>query len=162
MTSVSPIPEGFTTLTPYLTCADAASAIEFYVRAFGATELVRIPTEDGRVMHATLKIGNAMLMLTDEMPEWGTLGPNALGGSPVGIHMYTDDVDAAFEKAVAAGCEVIMPLENTFWGERFSMVQDPYGHKWSLSMCIAEVSEAEMIEASKQVDLNGEGTPDAD
>lgn len=159
MTTVSPIPEGFTSLTPYLTCADAASAIEFYARAFDAIELVRIPTQDGKVMHATLKIGNAMLMLTDEMPDWGTLGPNALGGSPVGIHLYSEDVDAAFAKAVAAGCEVIMPLEDTFWGERFSMVKDPYGHKWSLSMCIAEVSEADMIEASKQVDVNCEGKP---
>ncbi|SIT11899.1 Uncharacterized conserved protein PhnB, glyoxalase superfamily [Thalassolituus maritimus] len=151
--NVAPIPEGFTNLIPYLTCKDADKAIEFYQSAFNAELLHRIPTADNRVMHASLRINGAILMLTDEVPEWHNFGPQALGGSPVGIHMYCDDVGASFAQAVAAGCELVMPLENTFWGERFGMLRDPFGHKWSLSMCVAIVTEDDMIRGAQAVDM---------
>ncbi len=119
MSRVRAIPEGMHSLTPHLICRGAAEALDFYVRAFGAVELVRLPGPDGRLMHATLRVGDANLMLVDEMPEWGALGPLALGGTPVTLHLYVDDVDASFQRAVAAGATPKVPPADMFWGDRY-------------------------------------------
>ena len=112
--AVKPVPDDMHTLTPHLICAGAADAIEFYKKAFGATEMARLPGPDGKLMHAMVQIGDSKLMLVDEMPEWGVLGPKSLKGSPVTIHMYVADVDAAVEKAVAAGAKVTMAVADQF------------------------------------------------
>ncbi|RDK00453.1 VOC family protein [Paraburkholderia lacunae] len=130
---VKPIPEGMHSLTPYLICANAADAIAFYTKAFNAVEQMRLPGPDGKVMHASLKIGDSVLMLTDEWPEHRTVGPKALGGSPVTIHLYVEDVDASFKQAVDAGATVTMPVSDMFWGDRYGQIQDPFGHNWSLA-----------------------------
>src|SRR3989442_7774736 len=114
---VKPIPEDMHSITPHLVCAGAASAIEFYKKAFGATEKGRLRGPDGRLMHAAVRIGDSTVMLVDEMPEWGALGPKALKGSPVTIHLYVDDVDAVVARAVKAGAKVTMPVADQFWGE---------------------------------------------
>jgi len=132
-TSVKPIPEGMRSLTPHLVCDGAAAAIEFYKKAFGATEVTRLPAPDGRLMHAQVRIGDSVLMLLDEWPDMGALGPNKLKGTSVTLHLYVTDVDAAFAKAVAAGATVKMPLADMFWGDRYGQVQDPFGHMWSLA-----------------------------
>jgi PhnB protein len=130
---VKPIPEGMHSLTPYLICANAADAIAFYTKAFNAVEQFRLPGPDGKVMHASLKIGDSTLMLTDEWPEHRSVGPKTLGGSPVTIHLYVEDVDASFKQAVDAGATVTMPVSEMFWGDRYGQIQDPFGHNWSLA-----------------------------
>jgi PhnB protein len=133
-TRINPIPEGHHTLTPHLVVKGASEAIEFYKRAFGAEELARMPGPDGKsIMHAALKIGDSRLFLVDEFPEMGCVGPQALGGSPVTIHIFVEDVDAIFNQAVSAGAEVRMPLMDAFWGDRYGQLIDPFGHKWSLA-----------------------------
>jgi PhnB protein len=145
--SVKPIPEGMHTLTPHLVCADASSAIDFYKKAFGATELARMPGPNGKLMHGAVRIGDSVLMLVDEMPEWGSLGPKALKGSPVTIHMYVEDADAALARAVAAGAKVTMPLADMFWGDRYGQIEDPFGHRWSIATHIRDASPEEMRQA---------------
>lgn len=130
---VNPIPEGYHTLTPHLVVRDAGRAIEFYKKAFAAEECYRMPSPDGKVMHAQLKIGNSILMLAEECPEMGGRSPKALGGSPVALHIYTGDVDAAMKKAVAAGATVTMPVQDMFWGDRYGRLTDPFGHSWSIA-----------------------------
>ena len=131
---VQPIPPGFHTLTPHLVVKDASNAIEFYKKAFGAQEIRRAPWPDGKsLMHAELQIGDSRLMLVDEFPEMDCRGPKSIGGTPVTIHMFVEDVDAAFSKAVAAGAEVKMPLDDMFWGDRYGVLTDPFGHSWSLA-----------------------------
>jgi PhnB protein len=128
-----PVPDGFHTLTPHLVVADGAAAIEFYKQAFGAQELARLLTPDGRaVMHAQLKIGDSTLMLGGEMPP-NALSPKSRGGTSVFLHIYTADADAAFDRAVKAGCAIRMPLSDTFWGDRYGVVEDPSGHQWSIA-----------------------------
>ena len=151
---VRPIPEGMHSLTPYLTVKDAPAAIAFYQRAFGAQELSRIPGADGRLLHACLRIGDSALMMSEEFPEWGGKGPLALGGSPVSIHLYVDDVDAAWSRAVSAGCEVTMPLEDTFWGDRFGSLRDPFGHVWSLATHVRDLTNEEIMESAGKIDFN--------
>lgn len=114
--SVKAVPEGMHTVTPHLICAGAAEAIEFYRKAFGAVELSRMPGSDGKVMHASIRIGDSVIMLNDENPEWGAFGPKHLKGSPVTIHLYVENVDAVFEQAARAGAKVTMPLDDMFWG----------------------------------------------
>ena len=141
---VNPIPDGFHTLTPHLTMKDAAAAIEFYKKAFGAVELERHNGPDGKsIMHATLKIGDSRFMLNDEFPEMGGKGPLALGGTPVTLHVAVEAVDEAFARAVAAGAKVTMPLADMFWGDRYGQLEDPFGHKWSLATHIEDVSPEE-------------------
>jgi PhnB protein len=130
---VKPVPEGFHTVTPHLVIKGAAEAIEFYKKAFDAEEISKLPGPDGRLMHGAVKIGDSIVFLVDEAPEWGSRGPQSLGGTPVGIHLYVKDVDAVFERAVAAGVTVKMPVENMFWGDRYGVVTDPFGHNWSLA-----------------------------
>ncbi|HEX6157954.1 MAG TPA: VOC family protein [Burkholderiales bacterium] len=140
------IPEGMHSVTPHLICAGAAKAIDFYVKAFGATESARLPGPDGRLMHAAVRIGDSTVMLVDEMPEWGALSPKALKGSPVTIHLIVPDVDAFVERAVKAGAKVTMPVEDAFWGDRYGKLEDPFGHHWSVATPVREVS---MEEAQK-------------
>ena len=145
--SVNPIPEGMHTVTPHLVCAGAGAAIDFYKKAFGATETARIPGPGGKLIHASIRIGDSTVMLVDEMPEWGSLGPKALKGSPVVIHLYVDDVDAFTARAVAAGAKVTMPVADMFWGDRYGQLEDPFGHRWSVATHVRDVSPADMQQA---------------
>ena len=140
------IPEGFHTLTPHLMIREAAKAIEFYKKAFGAKEVYRMPGPEGSesVLHAELLIGSSKLLLADDCPEMGRKSPTALGGSPVMIHIYVEDADSFFKKAVEAGATVTMPLENMFWGDRYGTLQDPFGHHWGVGTHLEDVSPAEM------------------
>ncbi|MEJ2509602.1 MAG: VOC family protein [Gammaproteobacteria bacterium] len=146
-TKVNPIPDGMHAVTPHLICAGAAQAIEFYTRAFGAVELSRLPDPQGRLLHASLRIGDSTVMLTDEFPEWGSLGPKSLEGTPVTIHLYVDDADAFLERAVEAGAKVTMPLEDMFWGDRYGVLEDPFGHKWSVATHVRDVTPEEIQQA---------------
>lgn len=145
--TTSPIPQGMHTVTPHLVCARAAEAIDFYKKAFGAEELSRQPGPDGRLMHAALRIGDSVIFLTNEYPEWNSFGPLALKGTPVTIHLYVPDVDASFERAVEAGAKVAMPLDDMFWGDRYGTVEDPFGHRWSLATHKRDVAPDEIREA---------------
>lgn len=145
-----------TTLIPHIACRKAAEAAEFYKQAFGAELLAMHQLPDGRVMHATLKIGDSQLYLCDEFPEHGGHSPASLGGSPVTLHLLVGDSDAVFARAVDAGCEIRMPLEDMFWGDRYGMVRDPFGHLWSIATTIREVSPEEMQEAMKEMSGCGE------
>ena len=149
--AIKAIPDGMHTVTPHLVCAGAADAIDFYVRAFGAVEAGRMPGPGGKLMHAQVRIGDSAVMLVDEMPEWGALGPTALNGSPVTIHLYVDDVDAAYARAVAAGAEGTMPPADMFWGDRYGQVRDPFGHKWSIATHTRDVTPDEMQEAMRKM-----------
>lgn len=129
-----PIPDGFHTVTPNLVVQDAAKAIDFYKKAFGAEERMRSPGPGGKgIMHAELKIGDSIVMLADEMPEMGCQSPKTLKGSPVGFFMYVADVDASFKRAVEAGAQAKMPVSDMFWGDRCGQVVDPFGHSWSMA-----------------------------
>ena len=145
------IPEDMHVVTPHLIIAGAANAIEFYKKAFGAVEAARLPGPDGKIMHAMIRIGGDAIMLVDEMPQWGALGPKALKGSPVTIHLNVEDVDAFFKRAVDAGAKVTMPLADQFWGDRYGKVEDPFGHQWSIATHVRDVSPKEMQEAMKQM-----------
>jgi uncharacterized glyoxalase superfamily protein PhnB len=127
------VPDGMHTVTPHLVCAGAAEAIEFYKKAFGATEVMRLPSEGGKLMHASVRIGNSMVFLVDENPSWMCRGPKLLGGSPVTIHLQVEDADATYAQAVAAGATAVMPLADMFWGDRYGIVADPFGHQWSIA-----------------------------
>ena len=148
---VKAIPEGMHSVTPHLVCAGAANAIEFYKKAFGAVELARLPGSQGRLMHAAIRIGDSTVMLADEMPEWGSLGPKALQGSPVTIHLYVDDADAFVARAVKAGAKVTMPVAEQFWGDRYGQLEDPFGHRWSVGTHVRDVTPEEMKEAMRQM-----------
>jgi uncharacterized glyoxalase superfamily protein PhnB len=139
------------TVTPHLICANAAEAIEFYKKAFGASETSRLPAPNGKLMHASIRIGDSTIMLVDEMPEWGALGPKALKGSPVTIHLYVDDVDAFMARAVAAGAKNTMPVQDMFWGDRYGQIEDPCGHRWSVATHVRDVSAAEMQQAMQKM-----------
>jgi PhnB protein len=149
--SVNPIPEGMHTVTPHLVCAGAGDAIDFYKKAFGATETSRMPGPGGKLMHASIRIGDSAVMLVDEMPEWGSLGPKALKGSPVVIHLYVDDVDAFTARAAAAGAKVTMPVADMFWGDRYGQLEDPFGHRWSVATHVRDVSPADMQQAMQKM-----------
>ena len=143
-TTVKKIPAGHHTATPYLVTANADKAIEFYKEAFGAKELVRLPSPDGKVMHAEIKIGDSPVMLSDECPDWDALSPLARGGTTVSIVLYVEDVDAVVNRAVAAGAKAVMPVTDQFWGDRMGTVIDPFGHKWSVATHVEDVSPEEM------------------
>jgi PhnB protein len=149
--AVKPVPDGYHTITPYLTVRDAARAIEFYKAAFGATERGVAKGPDGKVMHAELKIGDSIIMLADEFPDFGSLSPQSIGGSASGLHIYLDGVDAAFDRAVKAGAVVEMPVSDQFWGDRYGKLKDPFGHKWSIGTHIKDVSMDEMKQAMDQM-----------
>ena len=143
--SVSPIPEGYHSVTAYVIVPDAIEAIAFYEKAFGATKVMHMPGPGGQgTMHAEIRIGNSHVMLSDENPAWEMKGAGTLGGSPVGFMVYLEDCDAAFDKAVAAGCEVKFPLSDQFWGDRMGKVVDPFGLEWSLATHKEDVPPEEM------------------
>jgi PhnB protein len=141
---VKAIPEGYHTVTPYLVVHDAAKAIDFYKRAFDATEVFRMDGPPGKIGHAELKIGDSMIMLGDEMPGSSARSPKSLGGTATGIFLYVKDVDSAFNKAVTAGAKVEMPLADQFWGDRYGKLSDPFGHSWSMATHKEDVAPEEM------------------
>ncbi|MEK7437953.1 MAG: VOC family protein [Pseudomonadota bacterium] len=147
MPTVKPIPNDMHSVTPHLVCAGAAEAIEFYKKAFNATELGRLPGPQGKLMHALIRIGDSSVMLVDEMPEWGSFGPKSLKGSPVTIHLYVEDVDTVVARAVGAGATATMPVADMFWGDRYGKLEDPFGHQWSVATHIRDVSPEEMQQA---------------
>jgi PhnB protein len=151
MPQVKPVPEGMRSVTPHLVCAGAADAIEFYKKAFGAVELARLPGPQGKLMHAMIRIGDSAVMLVDENAEWGMLGPKALKGSPVTIHLYVDDADAFVARAAKAGAKVTMPVDDMFWGDRYGTLEDPFGHHWSVGTHVRDVSMEEAQQAMKQM-----------
>lgn len=145
MNTVNPIPEGYHTITVALTVSEAAKAIEFYRKAFGAEEIARMTAPDGeRVMHAELRIGDTILMLSDEFPGMGRRSPKALGGTPVMLMIYTRDTDAAFQRAIEAGAKERMRPEDMFWGDRFCEVEDPFGNLWSMATHVEDVTPEEI------------------
>ncbi|WP_186121363.1 VOC family protein [Burkholderia gladioli] len=148
--AVKPIPEGMHTLTPHLICNGAADAIAFYGAAFGATELTRLPGPDGKLMHAAVRIGDSTLMLVDEMAGCGALGPRALKGSPVILHLYVEDADAVVARAVEAGAKLIMPPADMFWGDRYGQVEDPFGHRWSVATHRQDLTPEQIREGMEQ------------
>lgn len=152
MATVKPVPDNMHTVTPHLICAGAADAIEFYKKAFNAVEAGRLPGPNGKLMHAMIRIEGSAVMLVDEMPEWCAMGPKALKGSSVTLHIYVSDADAFFARAVAAGAKVIMPLEDAFWGDRYGKLEDPFGHHWSIATHQRDLSSAEITEAMKKLD----------
>jgi PhnB protein len=148
---VKPVPDGMHTVTPHLVCAGAADAIEFYKKAFDAIEMGRLSDPQGKLIHASIRIGDSVVMLVDEFPEWGKPGPKSLKGSPVTIHLYVEDVDAIFERAVGAGAKVTMPLEDTFWGDRYGVLEDPFGHHWSVATHIRDMTPEEIQQAAQKM-----------
>jgi uncharacterized glyoxalase superfamily protein PhnB len=145
-----PIPEGFHTITPHLVVKGAAEAIDFYKRAFGAVEIARMPMPcpDGamKIGHAELRIGDSVLFLADEFPEYGSVAPSGGGGISTSLHLYVSGVDAAYARAVEAGATPTVPLANMFWGDRYGKLSDPYGHHWSLGEHIEDVTPEQMME----------------
>jgi PhnB protein len=150
MAQVKPVPEGMHTVTPHLTCAGAADAIDFYKRAFNAQEMARLKGPDGKLMHGMIRIGDSTVMLVDEYPDYGSFGPKSLKGSPVTIHLYVEDVDAFVQRAVDAGAKITMPLADMFWGDRYCRLDDPFGHHWSVATHIRDATPEEMQEAMRK------------
>jgi len=155
--AVKPIPEGYHSVTPYLIIKGAADAIEFYQKAFGATELFRFPAPDGKIGHAEIKIGDSPIMLADEFAEMGYKGPQALGGSPVSLMIYLEDVDTVFNRAVEAGASVKEAVQDKFYGDRTGTLTDPFGHVWHVSTHKEDVSMEEMEERAKQASAKASG-----
>jgi PhnB protein len=155
--AVQPIPQGYHTLTPFMTVRDAARAIEFYKQAFGATEKGVMKGPDGKIMHAELRIGDSIFMLADEFPQYGSLSPQSIGGSGMGLHIYVEDVDSSFDRAVKAGANVEMPVSDMFWGDRYGRLADPFGHKWSIATHKRDMTAEEMEKEMKQMPM-----PDCD
>ena len=142
--AVKAIPDGYYSLTPYLVCKGAAEAIEFYKKALGAVETVRMPGPGGRIMHAEVKIGNSILMLSDENPERGHFSPTTIGGTTSTVMLYTDNVDATYKSALAAGAKSTSEPTDMFWGDRMATLTDPFGHNWAIATHKEDVSEEEM------------------
>ncbi len=147
--SVKPVPDGMHTVTPFLVCDGASDAIAFYTRAFGATELMRLPTPDGKLLYAAIRIGDSVVMLNDEFPGMGSLGPKSRQGTSVTIHLFVDDADAWFARAVKAGATIKMPLEDMFWGDRYGLIEDPFGHSWSIATHLHDLTPEEVQAAAR-------------
>jgi len=142
--AAKPIPDGYNSLTPYLIVRGAAQAIDFYQRAFGAKERMRLASPDGRIGHAEVQIGNSVVMLADEYPELGAKSPQTVGGTPVGFCLYVEDVDARFQQAIAAGGKEERPVKDQFYGDRSGTLIDPFGHKWTIATHIEDVTPDEI------------------
>ena len=155
MAEVKPIPDGYPQVVPYLSIDGAEAAIQFYGRVFGAKERMRMPAPGGRIGHAELQLGNSLIMLADEFPEMGNRSPKSIGGSPVTISVYTEDVDAVFARASSEGVNVLRPVENQFYGDRTCMFEDPFGHRWSVATHVEDVPPDEM--ARRAAEMMGGG-----
>ena len=151
MSKVQPIPPGYGAVLPYLVIKNAAAALDFYQNAFGAETLLRMDMPGGAVMHAEMKIGNAIFMLSEQSDDWGNKSPDMLGDSPVTLMIYVPDVDAFVARAVAAGAELTMQVADQFWGDRSGALLDPFGHRWMISTHIEDVSEQEMAKRAAQL-----------
>jgi uncharacterized glyoxalase superfamily protein PhnB len=149
MPTVKPIPDGFHTITPHLVVKGAAKAIDFYKAAFGAEELARHAMPDGSIMHALLKIGDSMLMLNDEFPQMGAKGPTSIGGTSVTLNLYVQDADKSWARATKAGATVKMPIADMFWGDRYGILADPFGHAWSIATHKQDLTPEQIMQASK-------------
>jgi PhnB protein len=154
-TQVKAIPEGMHTVTPHLICAGAADAIDFYKRAFGAIELTRMPADSGKLLHASLRIGDSIVMLSDEFPDFGGFGPNSLKGTPVTIHLQVEDADAFAARAVTAGATIKIPVAEMFWGDRYGQLEDPFGHRWSVGTHVRDVTPEEMRQSMCKMGESG-------
>ena len=152
--AVQPIPEGYESLIPSLACDDAAAAIEFYKRVFGAKERMRMGGPDGSVAHAELEIGRSVLMLADPFPQATAKPPRELGGTSVGVFMYVEDVDAVVQRAVDAGAELTMPVDDMFWGDRYGKITDPFGHEWELATHTEDLTPEEMEARGREAMAN--------
>lgn len=151
MTQVQPIPQGYHTVTPYLTIKNCAKAIEFYKKAFGAVETVRLDGSNNKIMHAEIKIGDSILMMSDESDEWMNKGPEQLGGSPISVVLYVENVDDVFNRAVKEGASVVREVRNEFYGDRMGTLKDPFGHTWSIGTHVEDVSPEEMEKRMKSM-----------
>jgi PhnB protein len=150
MAEVKPIPDGYPHVSPYLAVDDAAKAIDFYTKVFGATERLRMPAPEGKIGHAELQIGDSVIMLADEVPDIGHLAPKSIGGSPVGLSIYVEDVDKVFAVALEEGAKTLSKIEDQFYGDRSGQFEDPFGHKWSVSTHVEDVSPEEMAKRAEQ------------
>jgi PhnB protein len=142
--AVKPIPDGFNSVSTYLVVKDAKKAIDFYSKALGAESGVVMKTPDGGVMHAEIHIGNSTVMLTQENPQWGMTSAETMGGSPASLHVYVDDADKLFKRAIDAGCEVAAPIMDAFWGDRYGKIKDPFGYQWGIATHKEDLNEKEM------------------
>ncbi|MFF3604988.1 VOC family protein [Streptomyces sp. NPDC002463] len=148
--AVQPIPEGYPRVTPYLCVDGAPEAIDFYVAVLGATERMRMPAPDGRIGHAELELGNGLVMLADEFPDMNFRSPKSVGGTPVTLHVYVEDVDAVFAAALARGARELSPVKNEFYGDRTGQIEDPFGHRWNISTHVEDVSPEEMEKRAEE------------
>lgn len=144
MGDVKPIPEGYPTITPYLCIAGAAAAMEFYGKVFGAKERMHMPAPDGKIGHAELQVGDSLIMLSDEFPGMGARSPGTVGGTPVMLSVYVEDVDAVFQRALQLGATEVRAVEDQFYGDRLGMFEDPFGHRWSVATHVEDVPPEEM------------------
>ena len=149
--AVKPVPEGYHTVTPYLVIAGAAKALEFYAKAFGAKERTRMEGPNGQVMHAEIQIGDSIVMLADEFPDMGYRGPQAYGGTAVGLHLYVNDVDSLFKQALAAGAKEERPVQDQFYGDRTGTLRDPFGHQWSLATHKEDLTDEQIHERAAKM-----------
>lgn len=146
--TVKRVPDGLQTVAPHLTVRGGVAAIEFYKKAFGAIERRRSPTPDGKLLHGELQIGDSRIFLNDEFPEMGAVSPEALNGTPIVLHLQVEDVDSLYKQAVSAGAKVVMPLADQFWGDRYGIVEDPFGHRWSMASHMKDLTDEEIRKAS--------------
>ena len=150
MSAVQPIPEGYPVVTPYLCVDGAEPAIDFYTKVLGATERMRMPAPDGKIGHAELQLGDSVIMLSDEFPEMGALSPKTVGGSPVTLSVYVEDVDSVFDRAVQEGAKPLRPVEDQFYGDRSGQFEDPFGHRWNVASHVEDVPPEEMARRAAQ------------
>ena len=150
MSPVKPIPDGYPRVSPYLVVDDGAKAIDFYTQVLGATERMRMGAPGGRIGHAELQLGDSVIMLADEFPDMGAVSPSTVGGTPVTLGVYVEDVDKTFDAAVQAGAKALRPVENQFYGDRSGQIEDPFGHRWSISTHIEDVSPDEMAKRAQE------------
>ncbi|AWZ08158.1 MULTISPECIES: VOC family protein [unclassified Streptomyces] len=159
--TVKPVPEGYPRITPYLCVDGAAAAIDFYVSVLGATERMRMPAPDGRIGHAELELGNSVIMLADEYPDLGFRSPNTVGGSPVTLHVYVEDVDAVFAKALGLGATQLSAVKDEFYGDRTGQFEDPFGHRWNVATHVEDVPPQEMERRAEEAARSLGSAPDA-
>ena len=151
----NPIPDGYPRVTPYLIVDGAAAAIDFYTSVLGATERMRMEGPDARVGHAELEIGDSVIMLADEHPEIDALGPRSVGGTPVSLHVYVEDADSVFERAIGAGARALRPVEDKFYGDRSGGFEDPFGHRWDVSTRVEDIPPEEMSKRAAEAAESG-------